>query len=73
MSALSAFVGPLNLILLQRDIAEVNKLLQVYLPHIMLNAKTSKIFLNVYYEKHFETPLDELRAELKITPLSTKQ
>ena len=69
MSALSAFVGPLNLIMMQRDAAEVKKLTSVYLPHIMLNAKTSQMFLNVYFEKHFETPLDELRVSLKIKPL----
>ena len=69
MSALSAFIGPLNLIIFQRDAAEVKKLTSVYLPHIMLNAKTSKMFLNIYFEKHFETPLDELRASLNIKPL----
>ena len=69
MSALSAFVGPMNLLLFQKNSAEFLKLQQVYLPHIMQNAKTSKMFLNVYFEKHFETPLDELRKDLKITPL----
>ena len=70
MSALSAFVGPLNLLLFQRDIKEVEKLNKVYLPHIMTNARTSKMFLNVYFEKHFEMPLDELRHQLKIIPLA---
>ena len=69
MSALSAFVGPLNLVLFQRDVDQLNILMTQYLPHIMQNAKTSKMFLNVYYEKHFETPLDELRAQLQIKPL----
>ena len=69
MSALSAFVGPLNLVLFQRDVEQLNILMTQYLPHIMQNAKTSKMFLNVYYEKHFETPLDELRAQLQIKPL----
>lgn len=72
MSALASFVGPLNLILLQRDADQLNKLLTVYLPHIMLNARTSKMFLNVYFERHFETPIDELRADLNIKPLRSQ-
>ncbi len=69
MSALASFVGPFNLIMLQRDMDQVNKLISVYLPHIMQNARTSKMFLNVYFEKHFETPIDELRADLNIKAL----
>ena len=44
----------MNLLLFQKNSAEFLKLQQIYLPHIMQNAKTSKMFLNVYFEKHFE-------------------
>lgn len=62
MSALAAFIGPMNLIFMARDKGKVDTLAKVYLPHIMSNAKTSRMFMNVYYERHFETPIDDLRA-----------
>ena len=61
MNALASFVGPMNLILLQRDVKQLQKLTQVYLPHIMINTKTSKLLMNVYYEKHFETNIEDFR------------
>ena len=61
MNALASFVGPMNLILLQRDIQQLNKLTQVYLPHIMMNSRSSKLLMNVYYEKYFETDIDDFR------------
>ena len=69
MNALASFVGPLNLILIQRDIQQMNRLTQVYIPHIMMNARTSKLLMNVYYEKYFETDIEELRKSLSIKPL----
>ena len=34
-TALAAFIGPLNLILFQRDLKEMGRLLRVYLPHVL--------------------------------------
>ena len=62
MNALVAFLGPIQLLVKSRDIAEFNKLMGVFVPHILLNARTSGFYMNVYFEKHFETPLDELRS-----------
>ena len=63
LTALSAFVGPLNLLASGKGLKELNK----YLPHILQNSK-SKFFMNVYFEKHFETPIDDLRKNLNIKP-----
>ena len=35
----------------------------------MMNARTSKLLMNVYYEKYFEKDIDEFRRELGIKPL----
>ena len=63
LTALSAFVGPLNLLASGKGLKELNR----YLPHILQNSK-SKFFMNVYFEKHFETPIDDLRKNLNIKP-----
>jgi ubiquinone biosynthesis protein COQ4 len=60
-TALSAFVGPVNL-LVKREFGEMDKLLRVYLPHVLQNGRGSRFFLNIYYERHFDTDLNELRA-----------
>lgn len=39
-----------------------------YLPWVLENATKSRLLLNVYFEKHFEEPIDELRASLNLTP-----
>ena len=64
LTALSAFFGPLNLLATRKG----SKLLSQYLPHILSNSK-AKCFMNVYFEKHFETPIAQLRKELGIKPL----
>ena len=69
MSALAALVGPANLMLVERDPKEAAKLMGTYLPHIIQNAKTSKMYLNVHYESKFEMNLNDLRKELNIRPL----
>ena len=69
MNALASFVGPLNLVLFQRDLQQLNQLTQVYLPHVLMNAKTSKLLMSVYFEKYFETDLDDFRKQLGIIPL----
>jgi ubiquinone biosynthesis protein Coq4 len=45
------------------------KYLNSYLPWIIDNADKSKPLINVYFEKHFEKPIDQLRAELNLTML----
>jgi ubiquinone biosynthesis protein Coq4 len=37
-TALAAFFGPLNLLLLQRNFTEIDKLVNQYLPHIIKQA-----------------------------------
>ncbi|CAF0781262.1 unnamed protein product [Brachionus calyciflorus] len=47
--------------------------LDKYLPWIIQNAKQSKPLINVYFEKHFEKPIDELRQELNLTLLNESE
>lgn len=43
--------------------------LDSYLPWILDNAQNSKPLINVYFEKHFNTPIDQLRSDLNLTTL----
>ena len=43
--------------------------LDSYLPWILVNAQNSKPLINVYFEKHFHTPIDQLRESLNLTTL----
>lgn len=44
-------------------------LMQQYLPWAIETSQNSSCFLmNVYYEKEFDTPLDELRTRLNVLP-----
>ena len=54
-TALSAFVGPLNLLLVQRNLSEMDRLVRIYLPHVLQQASTASFFMNIYFEKHFNT------------------
>lgn len=65
MPALSAFVGPLNLLANRKG----SEFVSIYLPHILRNSK-SGFFMNVYYEECFEMKLVQLRSKLGITPLN---
>jgi ubiquinone biosynthesis protein COQ4 len=65
VAALSCTVGSLRLDANDRDI-----LFNQYLPwaiRMSQNSNTSSL-LNVYYEKEFDTPLDELRQRLQLEP-----
>lgn len=42
-----------------------------YLPWAIECGKNAKFLLNVYYEKHWETPVQDLRNELSILPAPT--
>jgi ubiquinone biosynthesis protein COQ4 len=42
--------------------------LNYYLPWVLNTAPKSKLLINVYFEKYFEMPLDELREKLNIDP-----
>ena len=69
LTAFSSFTGPLMLFM-QRDLNSANTFFNVYLPHILSNVKSQqKLFLNVYFEKEFETKLAVLRREIGIKPL----
>jgi ubiquinone biosynthesis protein Coq4 len=56
-------------VLVKRDFQEFDKLIRVYLPHILQQASRNTFFLNIYFERHFETDIDEMRASLGIRPL----
>jgi ubiquinone biosynthesis protein COQ4 len=62
---LSSTVGSLRLDAKEREI-----LLEQYLPWAMeQTSRSSSCFLmNVYYEKEFDTPLEELRERLQLKP-----
>ena len=47
-----------------------DKYMEQHLRWIIENAKRSRPLINVYFEKHFETPIDELRGQLNLTMLS---
>lgn len=63
MCALSSFVAPIRLTGRQR--AELRK---YYIPWAVYCGYQSKFFLNVYFEKHFEEPIDELRQRMNFVP-----
>ncbi len=46
------------------------KYLNKNLPWIIDNALKSKPLINVYFEKHFDKPIDQLRSELNLTVLN---
>eukprot|EP00040_Diaphanoeca_grandis_P022653 m.122206 g.122206 ORF g.122206 m.122206 type:complete len:276 (-) comp28906_c1_seq2:1037-1864(-) len=63
MCYLSGVFGPLRL-----KPSEQLKMYTKYMPWAIETGRKSTFLLNVYYEKHFEDNLDELRASLDITP-----
>jgi ubiquinone biosynthesis protein COQ4 len=64
IAALSSTVGSLRLDARERDI-----LIEQYLPWaIETSQKSSCCLMNVYYEKEFDTPLEELRDRLNVRP-----
>lgn len=44
------------------------KYINYYLPWIIDNALKSRFMMNVYYERYFDVPMDELRNTLNLTP-----
>ena len=74
-AALASFFGPANLLytsLASRDTSELKLLNTVYLPHVLgcAKKKDSDFFMNIYFEKEFETDIDEMRERLGIVQLS---
>ena len=63
IAALSSTVGSLRL-----DPKERQVLLEQYLPWAMETSKNGVFLMNVYYEKEFDTPLEELRNRLQLQP-----
>ncbi|DBA05084.1 TPA: hypothetical protein N0F65_000772, partial [Lagenidium giganteum] len=61
--ALSGFVGPLRL-----TSGERQALVRYYIPWANRAGRHARCLMNVYYEEEFETPIDELRARLRIIP-----
>ena len=55
-AALAAFVGPLNL-LGRGELGELDKLTRTYLPHVLQQAHRATFFMNIYFERHFETDI----------------
>ncbi|XP_014248311.1 ubiquinone biosynthesis protein COQ4 homolog, mitochondrial isoform X2 [Cimex lectularius] len=48
------------------------KYVQTHLPWAIKTGMTSKFFMNVYFEKRWEQPVDELLKELDVQPLNVK-
>lgn len=65
MCALGAILGPINL-----SQSERRELASYYIPAVFKMAPQSKLLLNVYFERHWETPIEELRDQMGIHPLS---
>jgi ubiquinone biosynthesis protein COQ4 len=64
IAALSSTVGSLRLDEREREI-----LIEQYLPWAMETSRGSScLLMNVYYEKEFDTQLEELRERLNISP-----
>jgi ubiquinone biosynthesis protein COQ4 len=67
ITALSSTVGSLRLSSDERKV-----LFEHYIPWALTQSQkqnsNSCFLMNVYYEKEFDTPLDELRARLQIQP-----
>ena len=63
MTALSSTVGALRLDPNERDV-----LFTHYLPWSIRASQSSAPLMNVYYEKEFDTPLEQLRESLRLEP-----
>jgi ubiquinone biosynthesis protein COQ4 len=66
VAALSCTVGSLRLNAAERDI-----LVRTYLPWAIQMSNNNRggcFLMNVYYEKEFDTPIDELRKRLNLKP-----
>lgn len=64
IAALSSTVGSLRLDPKEREI-----LFTQYLPWAIRSSQNvTSSLMNVYYEKEFDTPLDELRERLQLEP-----
>jgi ubiquinone biosynthesis protein COQ4 len=63
VAALSATVGSLRLTPEERNV-----LTNHYLPWAVQMSQQSAYLMNVYYEKEFDTDLEELRNKLRIEP-----
>lgn len=62
MTMLSSLFGPLRLTWPERQ-----RLFSGYVPWALQNGASCTPLMNVYYEEHFHTPLDEFRKQLGIT------
>ena len=59
-ASLASFFGPANL-LLSGDFQEIKKLRREYIPHVNECINGKEFFMNIYFEKEFETDVEELR------------
>lgn len=65
MCALGAVFGPVRL-----SASDRKDLTQYYIPEVFRMAPRSKLLLNIYFERHWETSIDKLRDEMRVYPLS---
>ncbi|XP_031551971.1 ubiquinone biosynthesis protein COQ4 homolog, mitochondrial-like isoform X2 [Actinia tenebrosa] len=63
MCALGAMFGPLNI---NVTVKERRDLLMHYIPWAVSAGLQANFFLNVFYEKRFEDPIDSIREELNL-------
>jgi len=61
VAALSAVFGPLRL-----SSAARTRLFKTYVPWALRAGSDAQPLINVYWEKEWEKPIDQLRAELRI-------
>lgn len=65
ITVLSSIFGPLTLSRRQKV-----RFTKEFLPWAIAHGKTAKFLLNVYYEKEFGSPIDELREKIGIKAYS---
>lgn len=53
---------------MRRNIEERRLLCTTYIPWAVRTGARAKPLMNVWYERSFERPLEEMRWELRVTP-----
>lgn len=64
----TSFYSQIHFLFRQRQ-----KYIAEYLPWAIKTGWESKFLMNVYFEKHWDQPLEELQRELNIKPLDSEK
>lgn len=71
-SSLASFFGPLNLakkLIVNKKTSEIDKLRNELLPHVFMcceGLEGKEYFMNIYFEKEFQTDIEDLRQRIGI-------